>query len=116
MTIKILDFKKYEKGFLYGFADIAVPLWGTNMIIRGCKIFNKEGRQWVNLPSREYEKDGETKYAPIIALEDDAVYKQFTTGLTTAWNEYVREQQEAPPQAPIEAAPTDNFGGAGVPF
>ena len=114
MTIKILNFKKFEKGFLYGFADIAVPLWGTNLIIRGCKIFTKEGKQWVNLPSREFQNDqGETKYAPLVAIEDDAIYKKFTAGLTEAWNEYVKTQNHDAPE------PQGSFaeaGSSGVPF
>jgi len=101
MTIKITRFHKYEKGHLFGFADIAVPVWGTTMNIRGCKVFSKNGGQWVTLPSREYQDDkGETKYQPLIGLDDEAVYKKFKDGLEQAWQEYCKENAAPPPAQP----------------
>jgi len=108
MSIKITRFHKFEKGSLYGFADISIPVWGTEMTVRGCKVFNKNGEQWVTLPSREYQNDqGETKYQPLIALSDDAVYKKFTDGLMAAWQEYCQKQATVPQNQPTEP---------GVPF
>ena len=112
MTIKITRFHKFQKGLLLGFLDISVPLWGTNLSIKGCKVFNKNGAQFVSLPSREYQSDdGETKYSPLIGIESEEVYKKFIKGVNDAWNEYCKEQgQEAQPQ-PVADDISD-----GVPF
>lgn len=114
MTIQITRFHKFEKGTLYGFLDIAVPLWGTMLNIKGCKVFNKDGKQWVNMPSREYQDDkGETKYQAIIGIDDEAVYKKFIAGVTTAWNEYCQSQaQVTQGQQPMQHEPVQE----GVPF
>ncbi len=104
MSIKIIKFHKHESGFLYGFLDISVPLWGTNLTIKGCRVFNKAGSQWVTLPSREFQNDqGETKYASIIGLDDEAVFKKFISAITDAWHAYCKEQQQPPP--PEEGVP-----------
>lgn len=99
MSVKITRFHKYEKGHLYGFADVSMPAWGTTMIIRGCKVFNKNGSQWLTLPSREYQDEkGETKYQPLIGLEDETVYKRMTKSMGEAWSEYCKSQDTAQQQ------------------
>ena len=96
MTIRITRFHHYERGNMYGFVDVSVPAWGTDMHIKGCKVFQKEGRQWVSLPSREYQDDsGATKYQSIISLEDESVFKKLTKSLTEAWLDYAKNN---PPQ------------------
>ena len=38
----------------------------------------KDGRRWLNLPNKEYkDKDGETKYQPIIRFRDKDHYNKF---------------------------------------
>jgi len=55
--------KPIRKGALLGFFDVEMP---SGMIIRGTMLFEKEGRRWVGLPSKEYTKDGVKAYSPII--------------------------------------------------
>jgi len=111
MTIQITNFKKYEKGSLYGFFDIAVPMWGTMLNIKGCKVFMKEGKPFITLPSREYQNDqGETKYANLIGLEDTEVFKKFMNAILDAWTEYCKTQlqplqTQQQPQQPEEGLP-----------
>jgi DNA-binding cell septation regulator SpoVG len=110
MSIKITRFHRFEKGHLFGFADVAVPIWGTMMNIKGCKVFTKNGGQWITLPSREYQNDqGETKYQALIGLDDEAVYKKFMKGVTEAWTKYCKEQQSAPPP-PQHQIPSQDEG------
>ena len=103
MTIKITRFHKYDTPPLYGFIDISVPLWGTILHIKGCKVFMKEGEPWISLPSKEYtNKEGETKYAPLISLENEEVYKKFMAGIKTAWKEFVAAEAAPPPPPPSD--------------
>ena len=100
MSIKIERFHKYEKGHLYGFMDISIPVWNTTMHIKGCKVFLKEGKQWFAMPSKEYTNEaGETKYSPLVSIEDENVYKQLMNGIHEAWKEYCQDNQ-APPEPP----------------
>lgn len=95
MGVKITRFKRFDKPPLYGFVDIEIPEW--NMFINGCKVFNKNGGQWISLPSKEYENDqGDKKWAPLIGFHDEAVYKRFKQCLDAAWHEFINSQQ--PPQ------------------
>lgn len=87
--IVIDNFKKHQSGKLYGFLDISVPAWNTTLHIKGCKVFIDEGKQWISLPSREYQnEEGETKYTPIIKIDDDETYKRFIKGIHDAWKQY----------------------------
>ena len=62
-----------EKGSLRGFFDVRFLNMGMNI---SCSWFEKDGRKWVNLPAREYEKDGVKKYQSLVRL-DDEMYKRF---------------------------------------
>jgi hypothetical protein len=69
MSIEVVKFKPYAKGPLMGFADIFVTKMGLE--VNGVSVFNKDGKKWVGMPSREYKNEaGETKYAPIIRFRD----------------------------------------------
>jgi len=67
--IECLKYKVLNKGSLEGFANIFVPSWGIE--INGIAIFRKNGKRWVNFPSKEYESDGVKKYYPYIRFKDD---------------------------------------------
>ena len=73
--IKCIKYKSYVKGTLLGFADIFVPKWGVE--IYGLTYHQKDGKRWVNFPSREYEKDGEKKHAPYFKFPDNSNYNIF---------------------------------------
>lgn len=73
MDWKITDFKAYESGALQGFFTLVAGLFE----ISNCKFFTKDGKSWVSLPQREYEKDGEKKYSPLVRIPDESRYKDF---------------------------------------
>jgi len=73
--IECIKFKSFEKGHLQGFADFYLPQWGIE--IQGCALYMKEGQRWVNLPGKEYEKDGQKKYAPHIRFRDKDHWEAF---------------------------------------
>ena len=57
--IEVTNFKNYEKNTLKGFFD--VKLTNIGLEIRGCCLHEKDGRQWVQLPSKLYEKEDGSK-------------------------------------------------------
>ena len=59
MPIAISNFKEHRKNTLQGFFD--VKLTNAGLEIRGCCLHEKDGRQWVQLPSKPYDKDDGSK-------------------------------------------------------
>jgi hypothetical protein len=51
---------------LQGFANIEILKWGVE--IRNIKLFMKNGRRWIGMPSYEFTVDGETKYASYLVF------------------------------------------------
>jgi len=49
--------------------DVYVPDWG--MTIRDCVLFGKNNNQWVSLPSKPYQADGQTKYFEMVTLDKE---------------------------------------------
>lgn len=69
MSIECINYKPVNKGSLLGYADLFVPKMGLEIF--GCSLHQKEGRRWVNLPSKEYTNDmGEKKYAPVVRFRE----------------------------------------------
>lgn len=100
--MKIINFKSVEKGYLRGFFDVIIEEWGMTM---ACSFFDKDGKKWVNLPSREYEKDGQKKYQALVKF-DEIRQKKFQESVLAliAKGEYEEFVKKAPPVA----APVDD--------
>jgi DNA-binding cell septation regulator SpoVG len=63
-SVTITNFKPYKKGSLAAFFSVTLP---SGLIIHECRMFEKESRRWIGLPSRPFTgKDGSTAYAPIL--------------------------------------------------
>ena len=77
MSVECMRYKSVNKGSLLGYADLFVPK--TGLEIYGCTLHQKEGRRWINFPSREYsDETGEKKYAPIVRFREKAHMEGFT--------------------------------------
>ena len=69
MSIECMAYKAHESGSLQGFANLWIPKMGLE--IYGCTLNMKDGKRWLSLPSKEYKnKDGETKYQPILRFRE----------------------------------------------
>lgn len=66
-NIKCLKYHAINKGFIVGSADVLVVKWG--LIISDIKIFSKDNKSWINLPSKMVETNGEKKFFPYIRFE-----------------------------------------------
>lgn len=75
MSIECVRFTPVNKGTLLGYAKIFVPKWGVE--IDGITLHEKNNARWVSMPSKPYEKDGETKYAPYLRFREKTHYDIF---------------------------------------
>ncbi len=62
--IHALNFKEYRKGSMVGFLDLRIGI----VLIKGCRLMESGNGYWLALPSRQVEKDGETKWTDIIEV------------------------------------------------
>ena len=88
-----IRFTSYNHGTLRGFADIFVPKWGVE--ISGFTLYEKEGKRWVNAPSKEYQdKDGSTKYKPVFFFKEKDLWEKFMINVKEAIDVKIKEQTE----------------------
>lgn len=87
--MKITKLRPCNKGALRAFFNLEIEKMGIE--IRDMALYQKDGRFWVNLPSREFEVDGEKKWAPLIRFTKDSVYKTFREKACEAALAYVNE-------------------------
>lgn len=96
MSIKILEFRKIDKGSLYGFCNVRIDAW--HMEIRSISVFFNKGQFSFALPSKEYQKDDGTKgYSPLIKLDENA-YGRMQIALRASLEEYLKTNAEEKPE------------------
>jgi DNA-binding cell septation regulator SpoVG len=62
-------------GHLTAFVTLETP---SGLIIHDCRVFEKQGRRWIGLPSRSYKReDGSTAYTDIIKFVSKDIYDRF---------------------------------------
>ena len=72
--IQISNWKTRENNTLRGFFTITLP---SGMILHDCMLHQQEDRRWIGLPSREYEVQGDRKFAPIVTFVDKPAEQRF---------------------------------------
>lgn len=87
--IECLNYTPCVKGCLQGFASFYVDKWGVE--IHGCTLNMKNGSRWVNFPSKEYEKDGQKKYQPLVRFKDKNLQNKFGELAKDAIDRYCME-------------------------
>lgn len=88
--IKCTKFRSYNSGTLQGFCDFFIEKWGVE--ITGCSLHMKEGRRWINLPSKEYQdEEGNTRYHAIIRFKNREHCEAFIERAKRALDEYCKE-------------------------
>jgi len=95
MTIECIGFKQCQINTLQGFANFYIP--ATGMEIYGCTLHDKDGRKWLNLPSREYTQDGEKKYLSVIRFREKSHYDAFTSAAKAAVEKWIAHNDGAEP-------------------
>lgn len=92
MTLECMHVKVHQSGSLFGFADLFSNKWGVE--IRGCPIFEKEGRKWINLPSKEYEEDGEKKYYSFLRFREKSHLAEFVRQAVKSIEDWLTKNSE----------------------
>jgi hypothetical protein len=68
--IRISNVKPFKKNSLIGFFDLQLP--GLGMILRGCMLHEREGKNWIGYPGRPYKKeDGSETWANVVDFTDN---------------------------------------------
>jgi hypothetical protein len=68
MSITISNARKLNNGALIGFFDVELP---SGLKLNSCTLLSKDGKKWIGLPSREWQKpDGTKSYVPIVEIPD----------------------------------------------
>ncbi len=92
--IECIRFKSVAKGSLLGFADIFIPKWGIEIF--GISLHMKDGKRWVNFPSKEIKTEGETKYFPHLRFREKLHMEEFSKRVKEAIEKHCGEMpQEA---------------------
>ena len=97
--MKVIRFNPFEKGTMRGFLTLGVDKWGISI----CDIaYHVKGDQrWLSLPSKAYEKDGATKYAPYIRFDTIELRDAFLAKALEVLDKHLSGMQAAPDDAPF---------------
>jgi hypothetical protein len=68
------NWKEHTRNTLKGFFDLELP---SGLIIHDCMLHEKNGKRWVGLPARPYQKDGKTEYARILGFDSAEAHARF---------------------------------------
>ena len=91
--MEIINYKQIDKGFLIARFDVYIQKWGFT--IRGCSLFNKEGRKWISMPSHKKEMDdGSSHYFEHVSFDksirdrfQNSCIEKIDNGLYTKYQE-----------------------------
>lgn len=95
MSVEIIAYREVNKGSVVGSVDVFLPRNG--MEVYNLTYFNKDGKEWISMPSKEYEKDGQKKYFQFVRFRDRNHQDAFGRAVIEA----IRKFQPKPP-APKE--------------
>jgi hypothetical protein len=80
-TISIEKIRPLDKGNLKAFVSVRV----NGILINDCRIVQQPGQDpWVSPPQREYEVNGERRFAPIVQFDED-VKKAVQSAVLQSW-------------------------------
>ena len=92
--IEIIDCKILNKGSLHAVIGIKMPKM-MNFTINNITVWQKDGKKWISMPSREYESEGKKKYFAYCRFEDKQINDNFQATVLKAYEEHALKN---PPQ------------------
>jgi hypothetical protein len=79
MAVTIHNAKAVTKNTLRGFFDVELP---SGLKINGCTLHAKDGKSWVGLPAREWQKpDGSKSWTPMVEINDREARDKFNAAV-----------------------------------
>jgi hypothetical protein len=74
-TFTITNPKVIRKNALIGFFDLEMP---SGLIVRGVMLLEKNGKRWINFPSKEFAKqDGSRGFSPLLEFSTREISDRF---------------------------------------
>jgi len=70
----VREWKPYSKNTLVGFLSLELP---SGLIIHNVMLHERSNSRWVTMPAREYQKDGEKTWMPLIEFADKETREAF---------------------------------------
>ena len=89
--VEVISFKPFVKNTLQGFLDLKLPAIGLS--ISGCTLHQKNESRWVGLPGRQYEENGEKKWAVILDFASKEAKNSFQKAAIAAVDQYLGGQR-----------------------
>lgn len=96
--MKILKYKQVNSGSLTGVLNLDDP--ASPYIVNDIKVFQKGDGRWIQMPSKEYEVNGERRFFPYNHFRSREEKDQYTRRVLDALDEYCKANppQEEPKQ------------------
>ena len=82
------EFRPYAKNTLVGFIALELP---SGLIIRDITLHERGDARWVSMPAKQYEKDGERTWAPLVEFASKEVREKFQSSALAAFDAYMGE-------------------------
>jgi len=73
--LQVFDYVPIDKGVVKGSFKVRIP--SLSLMINDCLLFEKDGRQWIKLPQKKVEKDGEINYYSHMWFDDKSIGNAF---------------------------------------
>lgn len=89
MAIEITSFKPYTKNTLRGF--LTLRLTNIGLEVRDATLHEKNGKRWIQLPSKAYQKDEKTLWTAIVDFYDKARSEQFQKAALEAIDQFMKK-------------------------
>ena len=96
--MKIEDLRVINHPVLKASFTVVIPEW-QDFCLRECKLFEQQGKRWVSLPDREYEKDGEKKYWPLCGFKTRETNDAFKAKVRAALDEVLEQKPKTIPHS-----------------
>lgn len=81
--------RRLDKGALKGFVNLHIPGW--RLTFYSCRWFQKDGRQWIDLPQCQWiDSAGNTQYRAALQFDDRAAADRFSDAALAAITRLVK--------------------------
>ena len=101
--IDITNINVLNKGNILATCTVHIRPW--KLKINEVIVFQKGQNRWISLPSRKFDKDGETKYFPLMEFDDNGADKRFRDQIMTAIDAYISKNGDLTPEDTIKNDP-----------
>jgi hypothetical protein len=83
---RVKSWHPLQKNTLQGFVSLELP---SGMIIHDCTMHEKNGSRWIGLPARQFEKDGERAWSPLVEFSSKEARNKFQDAALAAFDEHL---------------------------